>query len=211
MPQSPSKRISEQISLDVADCVLSRNSLTIRSSEGFQQAGTALACMDECSQWWWSDYLLYAEKHGLSSILDSARVELHRSTLYSHVETGRLFAPEDRHPDLSFTHHRAIMYALGQDASVAAAKKWLLIAAEKKMTAGDLREAMRADARKDEKDPGPMRGVVRITDFVKVSRWAETVRTKDLAAEEADEIRKSTGPLFTFLCELHRKPFGSND
>lgn len=209
MPQSPTKRNSEQISLDVSECVLSRNSLTIRSENGFLQAGTALACMDSCSQWWWGDYLVYAEKHHLISVLESARADLHRSTIYSYVECARLYTPEDRHPDLSFGHHAAIMYMIGQDGTVAQAKKWLARAAEEKMTVGELREVMRDDQRKGEKDPGPMRGVVRITDFYKISRWTETVTTKDLAVEEADEIRKTTGPLFVFLCELHRKPFGA--
>lgn len=198
---------SELITLDVSECVLSRNALTIRSEAGFLQAGVALASMDECSAWWWSDYLIFAEKHHLTSILESAHADLHRSTLYSHVETGRLFAPEDRHPDLSFSHHRAVMYMLGKDGTVLEAMKWLQRAASEEMTVGDLREAMRADARKGEKDPGPMRGVVRITDFVKVSRWTETIVTEDLDAEQKDEIRTATGPLFAFLCKLHSAPF----
>lgn len=209
MPPLASQLNSELVSLDISECILARNSLTIRSGSGFKQAGDALASMDECSQWWWADYFLYAEKHHLVSVLESARADLHRSTLFSHVETGRLFAPNDRNPHLSFSHHRAIMYLLGRDGSVAEARKWLARAASEEMTVGDLREAMRADQRKGEKDPGPMRNVIRITDFVKVSRWTETIATEDLAVEEADEIRKSTGPLFAFLCKLHAKPFAA--
>lgn len=199
--------IPKPLAIDFSDCILSRQSLTINSLAGFHAAGAALAALDSCGQWLWGDYFLYAEKHQLKSVLDEARSDLHRSTLYSHVETCRLFAPDDRHPDLSFSHHRAIMYMLGQEGAVLDAMKWLARAAKEKMTVGDLREAMREDQRKGEKDPGPMRGVVRITDFVKVSRWTETVATEDLDAEEKDEIRKSTGPLFAFLCKLHAVTF----
>ena len=202
-------RNSIPLQIDFSDCVLSRQSLTIRSEAGFLAAGAALAAIDSCGQWLWGDYLAYAEKHGLKSVLDDLRADLHRSTIYSYAECARFFAPDDRHPDLSFTHHSAIMYNLGLDGSIVQAKKWLARAAADKMTVGDLREAMRKDQRKDENDPGPMRGVVHITDIQKVSRWTETVAVKDLAVEEADEIRKITGPLFSFLCELHRKPFGS--
>lgn len=211
MPTALAKR-SDRIELDVSDCLLTRNSLAISSEAGFMQAGLALACMDSCSQWWWGDYLLYAEKHNLKTVLDSARGDLHRSTINSYVECARLYSPEDRHPDLSFSHHSAIMYILGVDGTVQQAKKWLKIAAVigedgRQMTVGELREKMRAHGRKDEQDPGPMRGVVRITDIIKLERWTETVCVKDLPDTEAQEIRKSTGSLFAFLCELHRKPF----
>ena len=193
--------------LTMADCVLSRNSLAIANEEGFHQAGAALAAMDSCSQWWWGDYLLFAEKNNLKSVLDAAHADLHRSRIQCYVECARLFAPEDRNPALTFTHHEAVMYILGDQGTVTQAKRWLARAVAEKMTVGELREAMRIDKRKGENDPGPMRGVFRITDFIKVSRWSETVKVADLPKEEADEIRKTTEPLFNFLCELHRKSF----
>lgn len=197
----------EPLRLDTADCVLTKNSLLIHSEPGFITANLTLANIDSCSQWWWGDLILYAEKHNLKTVLDDARADLHRSTLYSYVETARLFAPEDRHPDLTFHHHYAITYILGPDGTVEQGKKWLKRAAKEQLSVGSLREAMRQDQRKDENDPGPMRGQVRLTDFTKISRWAETVKTKDLPDIQAEEIRRSTGPLFQFLCELHRKPF----
>lgn len=198
---------SERIALDVFGCVRTRNSLAIHDPSAFDGVGRALALMDSCSQWWWGDYLLYAEKHNLKSVLESARSDLHRSTIQSYVECARLYAPEDRHPVLSFSHHAAVMYILGQEGTVEEAKVWLAKAADRELTVGELREAMRANMRVGDGDPGPMRGVVRITDFVKISRWAETVHVKDLAETEASEIRRSTEPLFQFLCEIHRKPF----
>lgn len=202
---------SDLISLDLPGCYLSRNSLSIDGPEAFARVGLALALIDSCSQWWWGDYLLYAERNNLKSILDSARADLHRSTIQSYVECARLYAPDDRHADLSFSHHAAVMYILGMEGTVEEAKKWLVRAAAGELTVGELREAMRADKRTGEQDPGPMRGVVRITDFVKISRWAETVHARDLGETEASEIRRSTEPLFAFLCEIHRKPFTINE
>lgn len=198
---------SDRVALDVLGCIRTRNSLAILDPAAFDGVGRALALMDSCSQWWWGDYLLYAERHNLKSVLESARADLHRSTIQSYVECARLYAPEDRHPTLSFSHHAAVMYILGQEGTVEEAKVWLKKAAAGELTVGELREAMRANMRVGEGDPGPMRGVVRITDFVKISRWAETVHVKDLAETEASEIRRSTEPLFQFLCEIHRKPF----
>lgn len=200
-------KLSMEVALKIPGAHLTRNSLTILSDEGFSVVGRTLAEIDSCSQWFWGDYLLYAEKHNLKSVLESARSDLHRSTIQSYVECARLYAPEDRHPTLSFSHHAAVMYILGQEGTVEEAKVWLAKAADRELTVGELREAMRANMRVGDGDPGPMRGVVRITDFVKISRWAETVHVKDLAETEASEIRRSTEPLFQFLCEIHRKPF----
>lgn len=198
---------SKPIDLGCLDCVLGRNSLLIANEAGFQQAGAMLVQIDSCSQWWWGDYLAHAETHGFKSVLDQARSDLHRSTIYSYKECARFYAPEDRHPELSFGHHVAVMYCLGVDAVVKEAKTWLNLAATGGLTVGELREQIRASRRAGENDPGPMRGVVRITDFVKVSRWSENVKAADLEPQQAEELRKSTGSLFTFLCELHRKPF----
>jgi hypothetical protein len=196
-----------QVVLDCAGVTLTTNSLAITDEDSFHRAGRALLSFDSYSQFWWGDYLLYAERHGLSTVLESASADLHRSTIYGYIEVSRLFRPEDRHPDLPFTHHAAIRYILGEDADIDEAKKWLALAAEKKFTAGDLREAMRTARREDGHDPGPMRGVIRMTDFQKISRWTETVSVRELPEEKAEEIRKCAEPLFNFLCELYRRPF----
>lgn len=198
----------ESISLELPDCVLSRRSLEIFSEEGYRKAGLVLTEIDRSAPWWNADALLYAEKHNLRSFLESARADLHRSTIRSYVEVARLFAPADRNPNLSFTHHAAIWYVLGPDATVAEARRWLGLAAKNDWTTGELREAMRTQQRSEERDPGPMRGVVRITDFVKISRWSATVKAGELPETEANEIREATGSLFKFLLDLHGKPFG---
>jgi hypothetical protein len=195
------------LSIQVAGCVARRQSLTILSPEGFEAAGRALAEFDSCSQWLWSDYLSYAQEHGYKTVLDMARENLHRSTIYAYLDCGRFYPVADRHPELSFGHHQSVMYILGIKGSLASAKRWLARAAEKEWTVGELREAMRRDKRKDENDPGPMRGEVRITDFVKVSKWTATVKIKDFPPEQLKELRDATGPLFDFLCQLHRASF----
>ena len=99
------------------------------------------------------------------------------------------------------------MYILGVDADPAKAQKWLARAEEKNWTVGELREAMRTDNRRAENDPGPDRAIVRITDFVKISKWTAKIHAGDLPSSQIDEIRASTGPLLEFLLEVHRKPF----
>jgi hypothetical protein len=195
--------------IPIPGCVARRQSLTITSEDGFKNAGRALAEFDSCSQWLWADYQLYAEKYGYRTVLEDSRPDLHHSTIRSYIDAGRFYAVKDRHPDLSFSHHAAVMYLLGLEASITDAKKWLARAAANKWTVGELREAVRTDKRRDEGDPGPMRGVVRITDFVKVSRFCASLHAEDLPPTEIDELRQSTGPLYQFLCEIHRPKFGS--
>ncbi len=199
---------SDSISLELSGVTLTRHSLEIEDQQAFHRAGNALAAMDSCSQWWWGDYLLFAEKYDLGTVLDQQRPDLHHSTINSFIHAARFYAIKDRHPGLSFTHHQAVMYSLGEDGSITEARKWLERAASKKWTVGDLREAMRMEKRKSEGDPGPMRGVVRITDFVKISRFCATVKVAELPADEIAEIRRSSQPLFNFLCEIHRSKFG---
>lgn len=198
-----------QVVLDCRGVVLTKHSLEIVDEESFQRAGRMLLSIDSYSQFWWGDYLLYAEKNGLTTVLETASAELHRSTIHSYIEVARLFAPADRHADLSFNHHAAIRYILGDEASLKEAKDWLDTAAKEKMTVGDLREAMRVANRESGQDAGPMRGVIRLTDFQKISKWTQSIHVKDLDQTDADEIRKCTGSLFEFLCELHRRPFVS--
>lgn len=199
---------SDVIELELAGVTLTRHSLEIADQEAFHRAGNALAAMDSCAQWWWGDYLLFAEKYDLGTVLEQQRPDLHHSTINSYVHAARFFAVKDRHPKLSFSHHAAVMYNLGQDASITEAKKWLERAAAKEWTVGEVREAIRSEKRKKEGDPGPMRGVIRITDFVKISRFCSTVSVSDLPPTEIDEIRQSSGPLFNFLCEIHQSKFG---
>jgi hypothetical protein len=163
--------------------------------------------MDSSGCWYWADYILYAEEHGLKTVLEGSRTDLHRSTIYSYVETARLFPIPDRVKGVSFSHHAAAMYVLGKDATLEKAKKWLEVANEQGFTVGELREAIRLSKRKGEDDPGPMHNVIRITDFVKLSKWSSSVSVKDVPQRDRDEIRKSTEALFSFLCEIHRKPF----
>ena len=198
---------SKAVSVNLEGVTLTKKSLSVQDENAFHIAGQALLSFDSFSQFWWGDLELIAERKGWKSILESARAELHRSTIHSYVEVARLFVPEDRHPDLSFNHHAAIRYILGEDADVEAAKGWLARAADNKWTVGDLREAMRESTRESGHDAGPMRGIIRLTDFQKISRWTQTVHVNDLPVVEADEIRKCSEPLFRFLCELHRKPF----
>jgi hypothetical protein len=205
MPQI--QKINQPIDLTCADCVLSGNSALISNERGFHQVGAALAAMQQSAPWWWADYLVYAETYGLACVLDQKRRDLHRSTLYAYKAVARFYIAGDRHPALEFGHHLAAMYCLGENATVKEAKEWLQRCAEGEWTVGELREKIRLGNRASENDPGPMRGIMRITDFVKVSRWTETVKASELEPREADELRKSTGSLFTFLCELHRKPF----
>jgi len=204
MTTSPAK--IHPIDLAMGDCVLTPNTLLIRNEDGFRQAGAALAAIDTCSSWWWGDYFVFAKKCNLATVLASKRPDLHRSRIHAFGMVAEFYAAEDRHPDLSFTHHEAAMYCLGPDPEVEEARKWLRRAAESAWTVGELREAMRTAARAGEADPGPMRGIIRLTDFIKISRWAETVKAEDLDKEEAEEIRKTTEPLYSFLCDLHRKP-----
>ena len=197
------------LSVPIPGCICRRQSLTILSQDGFRNAGRALAEYDECAQWLWADLLLYAEKFSLPTPCDEMRPDLHVSRINSFVRTGRFFSPKDRHPDLKFTHHEAIVDFLGMDGSILEARKWLNRAAEGKWTCGELREAMRANTLRDEGDPGPMRTGLRITDFLKISRFCSTVKTQDLPEPEKDEIRRTTGPLYAFLCEIHRPKFGT--
>ena len=193
--------------------VVTANSLTILSEEGFHRVGAALVQMDKIGPWLWGDMLLYAEKHNLRSVLETTFDLPHRNRIRDYVETARLFAPKDRNPALSFSHHDAVNYQLsdsrGSIPDVKEAKAWLARAEEHEWTVGDLREAMRLEKRKDERDPGPMRGDLHFADFIKISRWSATVRVSDLPDEQAVDLRKTTEPLFTFLCELHRKPFSA--
>jgi hypothetical protein len=199
--------LAKKIPLELADVTMSRTCLVIANPEGFERAGAALVAMDECSQWWWGDYLLYAEKFNLRSVLDGSRSNLHTSTIWSCMEIARFYPPADRHPTLSFTHHRDVRYILGKSASLKEAKKWLKRAAEEEWTAGDLREAMRTAAREEENDPGPMRGAVSISDFVKLSRWASEIDPKKIPDAQRVELRESTRPLWDFLCDIHRAQF----
>lgn len=192
----------------IPGCVARRQSLTISSPEGFKNAGRALSEFDSCGQWLWGDYLLHAEKFGLSTVLDNRLPNLHTSRINSFVRVARFFAVESRHPLLSFTHHEAVVDHFGQEGAPANARKWLARAAAKDWTVGELREAMRSEKRRGEGDPGPMRGVIRITDFVKVSRYCQTVRVDDFPPEEVAEIRKATAPLYDFLVQVHSAKFG---
>lgn len=200
-------RKTPAVLLDFSGVIMTANSVTIKDEDGFNRVGSALARMDSSGPWYWADYLLYAERHGLKTVLDSARADLHRTTIFGYIEVARLFLPEDRNPALSFNHHSAIRYILGQDADIEVAKKWLALAAEKKFTAGDLREAMREAMCDGGNDPGPINASVRITDFLKVDRWVESVDVKKLSDGQTQEIKKCTESLFRFLCEVHRKPF----
>lgn len=197
----------QKIGIELAGVTLTDHSLEIHDEEAFHRAGVALAAMDRYSQWWWGDYLLFAEKFNLRSVLESARSNLHTSTLNSYIATARFFPVKDRFSDLYFNHHASAMYILGGDAKLVEAKKWLAKALAKKWTVGELREAMRTAGRRKEGDPGPMHGVMRITDFAKISRLCSTIRPNDLEAAEVDQIRESTQPLFDFLCEIHRPKF----
>lgn len=196
-----------KIPLELADVSMTRTSLVIANNEGFDRAGAALVAMDQCSQWWWGDYLLFAEKFNLRSVLDGTRTDLHRSTIYGYIEVARFYPPADRHSTLSFTYHRDIRYILGKNASLKEAKKWLAKAADREWTAGDLREAMRTSLRGDENDPGPARGAISISDFVKLSRWASEVEVAKIPDAQRDELRESTRPLWDFLCAIHRASF----
>lgn len=204
---------SEEVSVAVSGpgVVITANSLTILTEEGFDRVGHALARIGKIGPWMWADYLIYSERHGLRNVLETTPDLPHRNRIRDYVSTGQLFAPEDRHPALTFGHHDAINYQLsyepGTIPDLKEAKEWLARAAASEWTVGELREAMRLDKRKGENDPGPMRGIVHFADFIKVSRWTETMRAADLPEEQAEDLRKSTAPLFGFLCELHRKPF----
>lgn len=167
--------------------------------------------MDSCSQWWWADYTIHGQRNGYRNILDLAHPDLHRNTIYKYVEVAQLFAPEDRHPGLSFSHHQAIRYILGPDAILKEAKKWLVRASVSDWTVGELREAMRKDGRKGENDPGPMRGHLSFVEFIKCSRLVENLKVSEIDEDQRDDLKKTTEPLFSFLCELHRKPFGINN
>lgn len=195
------------INLELPGVTLTDHSLEIADEDAFRRAGAALAAMDRYSQWWWGDYLLFGEKYDLPTVLDEARSNLHTSTIRSFRETARFFAPKDRFSDLYFNHHASAMYILGEDATVSEARKWLERARAKQWTVGELREAMRSSDRRSEGDPGPMRGIVRVTDFAKVSKFCSTVTASELTADEADELRRITHPLFDFLCQLHRPKF----
>jgi hypothetical protein len=196
-----------KIDLDLAEITLTDHSMIIGSVAAFERAGRALDAMDSYSQWWWGDYLLYAEQNNLKTVLDDARRSLHRSTIYQWKEVARYYPPALRHPRLHFNHHYSAFYILGPGSDPAKAEKWLARAEENEWTVGDLREAIRMDSRRDEHDPGPMRGIIRITDFVKISRWTAKVHADELPPAQLEEIRASTGPLFDFLCEVHRKSF----
>jgi|HubBroStandDraft_3_1064219.scaffolds.fasta_scaffold11177_3 hypothetical protein len=200
----------DRVSLSILDCELRRQSLTINSEEGFHAAGRALAEIDSCSQFWFGDYIVYAEEHALPTVLEQVRADLHRSRIYAYAETARFYPPAERHPGLSFTHHEAVMYLLGADnreTAGADARKWLRKAADKGWTVGELREAMRLELRESENDPGPMRGVVHLADFSKLSRLAESIRVDDVPEETLAELRRSTEPLYAFLSRVHRRKF----
>lgn len=203
-----STTIAKKIPLELADVVMSRTCLVISNPDGFERAGAALVAMDQCSQWWWGDYLLFAEKYNLRSVLDGSRANLHTSTIWSCMEVARFFPPADRHPVLSYTHHRDIRYILGKNGGLKEAKKWLTRAAENEWTAGDLREAMRESHRASENDPGPMRGAISMSDFVKLSRWASETDPTKIPDEQRTELRDSTRPLWDFLSIIHRAQFG---
>jgi hypothetical protein len=195
------------LTLDCPGVVRTNNSLTITSDDAFYLIDWALVTIEESRQWYFGDALLYAEKRGLKSRLEILPANLVRSTIYSWIECARFYPPRDRHPDLTFSHHYAAMYCLGVNAEVEKAKKWLAKAAAGKWTVGELREAIRSDSRRAENDPGPMRGIVWITDFIKISKWTSKVHTQDLSPQQLEEIRQATGPLYDFLCDVHRKSF----
>lgn len=198
---------SDSLSLDLTGVTLTRNAMHIADEASYRRAAFALNTIDSCAAWWQGDALLYAELHNLKSFLEQGEKSLHATTIYGHIEVARLFAPADRHPGLSFSHHRAVRYHLGAGADLKEAKRWLVRASVKDWTVGDLREAMRLDDRKDEKDPGPMRGFVSIGDFAKVSRMVESIKIEEIPDYQRGELKKSTEPLFNFLCAIHRKPF----
>lgn len=198
---------SDGVQLDFTGVILTENSLTITDQDSFDKVGVALARFDSSGSWYWADYLIYAEDNSLKTVLDSARADLHRSTILSYKDTGRFFAPKDRHPKLSFSHHSAVMYVLGTGATVDAAKKWLKIAYDDRMTVGELREAIRNSKRSGENDPGPIKGAIRITDFVKLSKWSSKVDVQDIPTEDVEQIRHSTESLFKFLCSIHQSAF----
>lgn len=204
-----STAVARKFPLELADVVLSATSLVITNEDGFHRAGAALVAMDECSNWWWGDYLLFAEKFDLTTVLESARSSLHTNTIWSCKEVARFYPPADRSPALSFTHHRDIRYILGRTATLKDAKKWLAKAAENGWTCGDLREQMRLAQRRSERDPGPMRDNVTISDFVKLSRRISEIDPDKIPDEQRDELRESTRPLWDFLCAIHRAQFQS--
>lgn len=190
------------------DCRATRNSLEIFSEAGFYTAGAALAAWDETSQWLWGDYLLFAEKYDLKTVLDQADKNLHRSTLYAHKEVSRFFPPTSRRRELTFTHHREIRYILGADATLKDAKVWLNRAAENGWSCGELREAMRKSQRAEEQDPGPMRGVVSFADIAKVTRWAETIAdVREIPEAQVIELRETTKPLWHLMNKIHGATF----
>lgn len=199
--------LAKNIPLELANVTISRTSLVISNKDGFERAGAMLIAVEECSQWWWGDYLLFAEKFNLRSVLEGVRSSLGKSTIYGCMEIARFYPPADRHPTLSFTHHRDARYCLGKGASLKEAKKWLRRAFEGEWTAGDLREAMRTAARSEENDPGPMPGSISISDFVKLSRWASEIDARKIPEPQREELRESTRPLWDFLCEIHRTQF----
>lgn len=195
--------IVKKIPLELVDVVLSETSLSIANAEGFRHAGAALLAMDKCYQWWWGDYLLYGEKYSLPGVLEGSRKSLRVSTIWSFMEIARFYPPSDRVASLTFTHHRDIRYILGPAAGLKEAKKWLAKAASNDWTCGDLREAMRTN----DGDPGPMRGAVSISDFVRLSRSISEINPEEITFEQREELRESTQPLWKFLCTIHRAQF----
>lgn len=196
-----------QVLLNLEGCILTENSLTITDTESFIRAGHALSSFDSCGAWFWSDYLIFAEDHGMKSVLESARLDLHRSTLLSYVDVGRFFPASDRQLGLSFSHHQAALYVLGKGVTLDVAKSWLLRAREGNWTVGTLREKIRESKREDETDPGPMRGEIRITDFMKLSKWSSKLDMEELPDEDREEIRKASAPLFEMLRKIHQPLF----
>ena len=197
----------KQVLLNLEGVTLTENSLIITDHDSFVRAGNALATLDSCSQWFWSDYLQYGEDNGLKSVLDSARADLHRSTLHSYVQAGRFYPPSERVVGLSFSHHSAVLYVLGRSATLAEAKAYLLQAKEEGLTVGETRELIRNSKRSDECDPGPIRGIIRSTDFAKLSKWSAKLDVDDLSDDEKEEIRQSSAPLFEMLSKIHSPLF----
>lgn len=170
-----------------------------------RQAGAWLQRVEGCRAWWWGDFLCAYCEHEMSKRRrapneyltpdDSEREYIHYTSRYAQAagvdpETMKhwravaaFFKPQQRHENLSWTHHAEAVFTLKGDR--ASALRWLEKAAANGWSVSQLRAAIRLERERATGDHEP-RPALTVQDVLACARWAQA-RLKHL-----DEIDDTT-------------------
>lgn len=143
-----------QTALAIQRCNLGKTSLTLPANltlEEYEELAETLIGAQEATSWWIADFLAFGEiKYGETYAQAASKFKLDALTLKNMASLARRVKPENRNPNVTFSHHRAVQ-TLPPEEQVAFLKR----AEDEKLSFTALKEEVGKHRRAQNTSPEP--------------------------------------------------------